>query len=134
MIVFMKKIRWPLNVVVLMASLTVLASPLMAADSDPAACLAEIQTVCAHLEDKLEACLADRGDQLSPACRDQLKATMSMMQDPSGPAACVPDVQRLCPHLEPPLLGKCISDNQNNFSEACRAYLQSAGQKTSGSK
>jgi len=99
------------------------------AESDPMACVREIQNVCVQLQDKLETCLADRGSQLSTTCRDQLKTAVSAVQDPSGPAACIPDVQRLCPRLEAEALGQCITDNEDNFSKPCRTYLQTAAGK-----
>ena len=100
------------------------AIPVRAAEADPAACLGEIERVCVHLEDKLETCLSDRGRQLSAACRDQLKAAMSLVQDPSGPALCIPDVQRLCPDLKAEALSRCIADQQPHFSDACQNYLR----------
>ena len=106
----------------------VLLSPAagLAADQDPMACVKEIERVCVRLEDNLESCLADRGAQLSPNCRDQLKDAMTLAQDPAGPAACIPDVQRLCPDLKPEAFARCMADQQPNFSEACRKYLQQA--------
>ena len=98
----------------------------LAADQDPMACVSEIERVCAHLEDQLETCLADRGPQLSPDCRDQLKAAMALAQDPSGPAACIPDVQRLCPDLKPEAFARCMAEQQSHLSEACQKYLQKA--------
>jgi hypothetical protein len=108
--------------------LLVLLSPAaaLAADQDPTACIKEIEQVCFHLEDKLESCLADRGDQLSPDCRDQLKAAMALAQDPTGPAACIPDVQRLCPDLKPDVFARCMADQQSHFSDACQKYLLKA--------
>jgi len=103
-----------------------LACPRLWAVEDPTACVGEIERVCTRLEDKLETCLAERGDQLSPTCRDQLKSAMTLVQDPTGPAACIPDVQRLCPDLTPRALASCITDQQPNFSAACKRYLQSA--------
>src|SRR5579864_8823637 len=86
------------------------------ADQEPAACVQEIERVCKGLEDRLEGCLADRGDQMSAACRDELKTAMGAVQDPSGPGSCIPDVQRLCPNLKPRALAKCISEKQSSFS------------------
>ena len=100
--------------------------PVRAGEADPSACVSEIQQVCVQLEDQLETCLAKRGDQLSAACRGQLKKAMAMMEDPSGPAACIPDVQRLCPDLSAKALTSCISAQQANFSAACQHYLQNA--------
>jgi len=108
-----------------LAPLVALTSiPVCAAEEDPMACVGEIERVCVQLEDKLETCLADRGHQLSTACRDQLKGAMAMMADPSGPAACIPDVQRLCPDLKPKALAACMSEKQANFSADCQHYLQ----------
>jgi hypothetical protein len=121
-----------LTVTAVLLGILVFRSTSASAEVDPMACLREIQGVCAHLEDQLETCLTDRGDQLSTPCRDQLKTAMSVMKDPTGPASCVPDVQRLCPNLESKALGQCITDQQGNFSESCRAYLQSANQKAAG--
>ena len=103
-----------------------LACPRLWAAEDPSACIGDIERVCIHLEDKLENCLAERGDQLPPACRDQLKSAMTLVQDPTGPAACIPDVQRLCPEMTPAALSSCITSQLPNFSEACKRYLQSA--------
>jgi len=73
-----------------LAPLVALTSiPVCAAEEDPMLC-GRNRAVCVQLEDKLETCLADRGHQLSTACRDQLKGAMAMMADPSGPAACIP--------------------------------------------
>jgi hypothetical protein len=99
-----------------------------ASTEDPSACLGEIERVCVNLEDKLETCLSNRGDQLTPGCRDQLKKAMALMDDPTGPAACVPDVQRLCPDLKSQALISCIASQKANFSDACKRYLQSARQ------
>jgi hypothetical protein len=104
-------------------------APAKAAEQDPVACLREIERVCVRLEEKLETCLAERGDQLSGPCRDELKMAMSFMEKQSGPAACVPDVQRLCPSLRSDALGQCIVDKQNQFSEACQKYLHSTDQQ-----
>lgn len=103
-----------------------LSLPARADPPDPTACVGEVERVCIHLEDHLETCLAERGAQLSPACRDQVQTAMSMAQDPSGPAACVPDVQRLCPGLKTRALAQCITNQQANFSADCRKYLQNA--------
>jgi hypothetical protein len=110
-----------------LALLAALASAsVCAAEEDPTACVGEIERVCLHQEDKLETCLAERGDQLSTPCRDQLQSAMELIKDPSGPAACIPDVQRLCPDLKAQALGPCISAQQANFSAACQRYLQGA--------
>jgi hypothetical protein len=108
----------------LMVFVALSAIPLRAAEADPAACLGEIERVCVHLEDKLETCLSERGNQLSVACHDQLKSAMSLVQDPSGPALCMPDVQRLCPGLKAEELSHCIADQQTHFSVACQNYLR----------
>ena len=100
-----------------------------AAESDPSACLSEIERVCVHLEDHLETCLAQRGNQLSASCQSVLKTAMSAMSDPSGPASCVNDIQRECPNIKTNALAPCVMEKQAQFSKACQTYLQSAGQK-----
>lgn len=98
------------------------------AEQDPMACVQEIQRVCVHLEEKLEDCLSERGDQLSNTCRDELKTAMKAVQDPSGLASCIPDVQQLCPNLKSDALTHCITEKQSSFSEPCQKYLQSGTQ------
>lgn len=103
--------------------------PAHAMESDPSACLSEIERVCVHLEDHLETCLAQRGSQLSASCQSVLKTAMSAMSDPSGPASCVNDIQRECPNLKTNALAQCVMEKQGQFSKACQTYLQSTGQK-----
>lgn len=95
-----------------------------APDQDPAACLRDVQRVCVQMEDHLETCLDQRGDQLPAGCRDSLKAAMSLAQDPSGPGACIADVQRFCPSLPSDTLAQCMTDKMSQFSDACQKYLQ----------
>jgi|GEM_PF-1737334 hypothetical protein len=115
-----------LSVIWLAILIPLVSMPVFAGEEGPSACVEEIERVCVQLEDKLETCLAQRGDQLSAPCRDQLKKAMALMEDPSGPAACIPDVQRLCPDLSAKALTSCVTGQQANFSTACQRYLQNA--------
>jgi len=105
-----------------------------AADDQPTtACAAEVKQACSGMEDHLETCLSQRSDQLSAACRDQLKQAMALINDDEGLGACVRDIQTLCAGLSPDALASCILQNKGNFSPACQTRLKDVSDSPSPS-
>ena len=127
----LKKFR--VTSVVLLVLLLLPASTLCRAadDSSVASCAVEVQQACSGLEDHLELCLSQRSDQLSAACRDQLKQAMALIQDDEGLGACVRDIQTLCADLSPDALASCILQKKGDFSPACQKRLKEAPDSSS---
>ena len=122
------KQRFPFALLVLGLLMLTSSRNAAAGDEALAACVGEIQRVCAQMEDHIENCLAAHGAEMTPVCRAQLASAIDLMQSPAGPSVCVADVQRVCASLTADALASCMNAKRAEFSSACQKYLQGAAQ------
>lgn len=99
------------------------------------ACSADAARLCGGLEGRgLRACMKDRSDQVSPACRDAVKEARAHREgDGKGKRkghrkalaqACRADADRLCGGLQGGELRACMKEHRDEVSPECSAAVK----------
>jgi hypothetical protein len=94
----------------------------------PGPCFQERQTICKDVKPgagKMEECLNNNMDKLSPACREHVQKMTVLWQ--SFNDACKDDLKQFCPQVKPGQgrgIG-CLKGNMDKLSADCQKALSS---------
>ena len=86
-------------------------------------CKIDVEKFCKGVESgggKLNACMNEHEDELSPACKDKRVERKAKMA--AAKKACEPDVQKFCKDTKPGdgAVKQCLQSHETELSQACR--------------
>ena len=86
------------------------------------ACKADAANLCKDVrpgEGRVLSCLAEKKDQVSPACRQKI-------EEGEQKHPCYEDTQRLCKNVKPGQgrVAECLKRNESQLSSACKARIE----------
>jgi hypothetical protein len=118
---------WP----ALVGAATLLAAPLAFAQGEPGKpCQADAKKLCPGVKPDghgaLLACLEGKADQVSAACKDEVKAKVEAMAN-----ACKSDIEKFCAGVEKGQgrILQCLKTNASGLSDSCKAFWSKAKAK-----